>query len=104
MSGNRARTATWIAGGLFVLTVALLVIAAPLKLLGLQKELPIQLAELLQAGAALPMAAVGALIVARRPATASAGCCLPWPSGSASRHSPQAMQATLRPIRGPQAP
>jgi hypothetical protein len=67
MSGNRARTATWVAGGLFMLTVVLLVVAAPLKLLGLQKELPVQLAALLQAGAALPMAAVGVLIVVRRP-------------------------------------
>jgi hypothetical protein len=67
MSGNRARIAAWIAGGLCVLTVVLIVMAAPLKLLGLPREFPIQLAGLLQAGAALPMAVVGALIVARRP-------------------------------------
>jgi hypothetical protein len=67
MSGNRARIAAWIAGGLCVLTVVLIVMAAPLKLLGLPREFPIQLAGLLQAGAAMPMAVVGALIVARRP-------------------------------------
>jgi len=59
-----------------VFTVVLLVVAAPLKLLGLQKELPVQLAELLQAGAALPMAAVGALILARRPGNRVGGLLL----------------------------
>ncbi|HET6750051.1 MAG TPA: adenylate/guanylate cyclase domain-containing protein, partial [Actinomycetes bacterium] len=56
-----------LAGVLCLLTVAFVAASVPLKLLGLHRDLPTQLAELLQAGAALPMAAVGALIVVRRP-------------------------------------
>lgn len=66
MGGMRERAGP-LAGVLGLLTVAFVAAAVPLKLLGLHRDLPTQLAELLQAGAALPMAAVGALIVARRP-------------------------------------
>jgi hypothetical protein len=76
MSGMRARTAAWIAVALCLVTVVLVVMSVPLKLRGLQNDLPVQLAELLQAGAALPMAAVGALIVARRPGNLIGGLLL----------------------------
>src|SRR5215217_4878273 len=76
MSGNRTRIGAWIAGGLCVITVVFIVISIPLKLLGLPKELPVQFAELVQAGAALPMAVVGALIVVRRPGNRVGGLLL----------------------------
>jgi hypothetical protein len=90
MSGNRARTAAWIAGGLCALTVVLISIAALLNLLGLPREFSVQLAELLQAGAALPMAVVGALIVVRRPGNRVGGLLLAGAlglSGSAAANS-----------------
>jgi hypothetical protein len=84
MTGNRTRTGAWIAGGLCVLTGVFIVISIPLKLLGLPKELPVQLAELLQAGAALPMAVVGALIVVRRPGNRVGGLLLAGALGLSS--------------------